>query len=479
MTTKEKFNAEYEDLYKRLQKKIDEKTLNSIKGRMFAHRKAIDQFDLSESLKNVKSEREVYKIFDKLNSLSNELDSTSTKKTEVDILIDKFPKKFQKTIKEIVKIEKVSTDVLTNVYERISNYILAIEAQNRDEEIVNAKTIEQVEDTLKRVELVSRANKWSDLIPHKYRAQVKKQLEKFADIISDFSDYDDYKKSFMKKANVYSNAKSFFDGLVKFVEGSKDGIDEIIAKINSVEGAEIETINENVIIAWIYTKKASVKLGSSQWCISYSGSSNYFNSYVFNSMNKQYFVWNLTKSPSSNEYRVGVTLNAEGIPSHAHLKNDSSCLSNIKSYSWYKYLKPMSHKQMRTWIKYLSLNNIKFPNSEIALYASIEDNDFELFKNIVDGNYSTFANNKMTMTKIMKLLIDNDFIDYIKYLSDKSNGVISGMGQMFIYSYEQKKENIFNYFRNLITPDLLNLITKISKTFPEYKKFIEYYNKTA
>jgi hypothetical protein len=139
----------------------------------------------------------------------------------------------------------------------------------------------------------------------------------------------------------------------------------------------------------------------------------------------------------------------------------------------------MSHKQMRTWIKYLSLNNIKFPNSEIALYASIEDNDFELFKNIVDGNYSTFANNKMTMTKIMKLLIDNDFIDYIKYLSDKSNGVISGMGQMFIYSYEQKKENIFNYFRNLITPDLLNLITKISKTFPEYKKFIEYYNKTA
>jgi len=479
MTTKEKFNAEYEGLYKRLQKKVDEKTLNSIKGRMFAHRKSIDQFDLSDSLKNAKTEKEVYKIFDKINSLSNELETKNIKKSETEILIDKFPKKFQKTIKEIVKIENVSTEVLTDVYDRISNYILAIEAQERDEELIKAKTIEQVEDVLKRVELVSRANKWSDLIPHKYRAQAKKQLEKFADIISDFNDYEDYKKSFLKKANVYSNAKSFFDGLAKFVEGSKDGIDEIIAKINSVEGAEIETINKNVIIAWIYTKKASIKLGSSQWCISYNSSSNYFNSYVFNAMNKQYFVWDLTKKPSSNEYRVGITLNGDGIPSHAHLKNDSSCLSNIKSYHWFKYLKPMTNTQMRTWIKYLSKNNIKFPNAEIALYASIEDNDFELFKTIVDGNYSTFSNNKMTMTKIMKLLIDHEYLNYIKYLSSKSNGVISGMGQMFIYSYENKKIEIFKYFRSLITSDMLELIRKISKTFPEYKKFIEYYNKTA
>ena len=479
--SKEQINTEYQKLYKRLENKVDEKTLNSIKGRIYAHRKSIDVFKMKDTFLNAKTEKEVYKAFDKLNSLvaENTFETESDKKkSEVERLANKFPKKFQKTIVKIVKEEVISLDVLKRVYDNISNLILAIEAQGRDNAIVEAKTIEEIEDILQRVSLVSRANKWSDLAPSKYRSDLKNNLEKFADIIADFDEYEDFRKSFMRKANIYSNAKSFLKGLEKFVSGAKDGFDEIIEKINSVVGAEIETITDKVIVAWIYTKEASVKLGSSQWCISYSGGSNYFNSYVFNNMNKQYFVWDFTEKSTSNRFRVGITLNNEGKPSHAHLKNDSSCLSEIKSFHWYQYIKPLSKIQMRKWITYLAENNISFPNAEVACIAAIDSKDFDLFKKIMDSNYQNFTSNKTTISNIIKMLIDDNLLDYIKYINDKSSGTINGLGQMFIYSYDQNKTEIFQFFRSLITPELLKLVEKISKTFPEYKKFIEYYENT-
>jgi hypothetical protein len=486
MTIKEKINIEYKALYNTLKNKVDVTTLNSIKGRIFAHRKSIDMFKLNDAFLNAKSENEVYKIFDKLNSLVSTVENESKiEKTDIEIVIDKFPKKFQKTIINIVEenkkepidinAEEITAEKLTEIYNSISNLILAIESQKRDIVIINAKTIEEIEDVLKRTTLVSRANKWSDLAPSKYRSSLKNELEKFADIISDFEDFNDYRKSFMKKANIYNDSKSFFNGLEKFVSGAKDDMDKIIDKINEVEGAEIEVITNDVIVAWIYTKNASVKLGSSQWCISYSGGSNYFNSYVFNNMNKQYFIWDFTKSPSSNNFRIGVTLNADGKPSHAHLKNDSSCLSDISRFSWFKYIKPLSFTQMKKWISYLADNNIQFPNAEVACYASIDSHDFDLFKKITDSNYTTFSSNKSTIFKIVKMLIDENLIDYIKYLNEKSESVISGLGQMFIYAYDNNKTEIFKYFRSLITPELLSLVEKISKTFPEYNKFIEYY----
>jgi len=473
------FNLEYQELYNKLALKADDVTLNKIKGRLFASRKYINALGLKDDILRADNLHDLFKIFDFINQNRQKVDANnvSVEVSPEEKVVQLFPRKFQDTIQNIIEKENPNLDDLKELSNKINNNILAIEQQGRDKEIIAVKSVEEIDDILQRVKLVSTANKWADLVPSKYRAEVKNRLEEFADIIADFLNYDAYKNVFLKKSITYDNADEFFSALKNFIISTKDSYDTIIHKINSIEGAEVEHSDENYIIAWIYSREASVELGSTQWCISYKNTSSYFKSYVYINMNKQYFIWDFTKDSTHNEYKVGVTINSDtGEPRNCHLVNDSSCLTNVKSYDWYKFLYPLTDSQFIKFYKFMIEYNVEVNDHNKIIKAAILNNDFDVFKNIVNSKLKSFKHDDII--NVMKLLIDHDLLDFIKYIVLKHSDVFTGIGTLLVYAYDNNKKEIFNYLKSLFTPELLNILKKFAKTNDAIKQKLDYYNKT-
>jgi hypothetical protein len=185
---------------------------------------------------------------------------------------------------------------------------------------------EDIVDLLAYLDVVERANKWIKLLPSKIRSEVKSKFNEFVELIINFDDYVLYKE-FLKKSNRYSGAGDFLNSLRKYINGLSEDVSDIIREIHKTSGADIYFHEKNLVIAIVYNYEASQKLGSSQWCISYSEAQ--WKSYV-NGETVQYFVWDFTREATDPKSKIGITVGRNSVATYAHDNNDSNVLSYVK-----------------------------------------------------------------------------------------------------------------------------------------------------
>jgi len=485
----QRFNQEYQELYNKLAHQVDVSMLNQIKGRLLSYKPVIDKFGLKEKILNVNSISELFSIFDEMKKLKNEIQPQHELTPEEKAILS-FPRKFQGTIREIVNKEHPSINELKRIADITNNLILAIERQGKDKELIEAKSLEHFEDILKRVELVTVANKWADLLPRRLRIHMKniENLEKFADIISDSIEYYGYYKDvILKKVAKVNTIDEFFELLTEEIGKLSTSNSEIIKELEPYidNGLQIEHHDDNYLLVWIYSYEASTAVGRSRnWCISYppdSSGESYFKSYVLNDFNKQYFVWDFTKDKTDLEYRVGVTIDREtGKPSYCHLANDNSCLSRVESFPWYKYMHNLTPQEIKIWYDFLVENGIKIDNPEVILEYAIATKDVETFKKSFNTYKNNYISNPVKFKQLLINIVDNNLMDFLKIITDSLNTgtLLPGFGTLLIKAYENGNKEMFEFLKTLVDKRTLMVLKNSSIKNEEMKKYLEYYQKT-
>lgn len=89
--------------------------------------------------------------------------------------------------------------------------------------------------------------------------------------------------------------------------------------------------SDNMLILKVNDFETSNKLGSTSWCI--SRKQHYFNSYVTDEDNYQFFIYDFNKDAKNNQSMIGITLRKDGTHEAAHLKDDRELSSSDKLYT--------------------------------------------------------------------------------------------------------------------------------------------------
>jgi len=282
-------------------------------------------------------ERALIEMYNKFNQFKEEAD-----------YLKKEQKYYQMFFRFYIN-EEINHQELSDLYKSIQKHKNTLSQQKVD--LTNLNTSEEVYDTLDRMKLIEKTNKFIKLIPNPLRNRIKSDydfIQSLSEYIQEYS-YEDYKNVFMKKVARIKNEepKVFFELLQKHIDSFAPK-SELYKRVEDHPGAEVVASSDDYLVARIYSKKASCDLGSSQWCIS-NQSYNYWDSYVVNKQNigpgVQYFVWDFRYGSTDIKSQVGIT-KYRGIYSGygssknktyvAHLKNDSS--TTIEGKPWEKFI---------------------------------------------------------------------------------------------------------------------------------------------
>jgi hypothetical protein len=269
----------------------------------------------------------------------------------------------------------------------------------------------------------------------------KKQIEYFLTKQIRYKEYDDFKKDII-------------------VSLSKNK-DEIIDLIDETEGIYIVYDEDDILVAEVWGKEASIKLGSKSWCIS-GNDASYWNNYInIQNLNKQYFLWNFRVSESDNDSQLGTTINPDGSQKATHLKDDrlTDLTYYLKKYNIPKDIfKPLDFKkEHKNVIKYYG----GLTNKSVSL---LYENDLlELYRDKLQYRYLIIYE-LITKEEIDKLEI-SDIKKQI--LMKNKNEFIEGLIE-FILNFEtndldsfvsEKKDHIYiKTLREMDFVDRINLL---------------------
>tara|TARA_R110000772_G_scaffold20466_5_gene57002 strand:+ start:149550 stop:151511 length:1962 start_codon:yes stop_codon:yes gene_type:complete len=269
-------------------------------------------------------------------------------------------------------IEEKSDQDLRDLYKSIQSHRNTLKQEGVD--LTQMKTFEQIHDELTKMELIEKTNKFIKLLPSTLRKIIKGDkylVEKFSHMLIDYN-YDDYKNTFLKKVAKYRTADEFFGALENHLK-SFQGISKIFNNIENHPGAKIVHSSEEYLVARIFSKKASMDLGSQQWCIS-NNSGYMWDNYIVNNTNgygsgkkpgTQYFIWDFRYSPSDSSSLVGATVYQDGQIT-AHNKADGSF--RIQGKVWAKYCVPFKELSLDDKVRLIA------DNPKIEEYTGIINN---------------------------------------------------------------------------------------------------------
>lgn len=137
-----------------------------------------------------------------------------------------------------------------------------------------------------------------------------------------------------KKISKEKDFESLIDRMKRFVEENSD-IESYTEKIQNIKNRDdailvYQNDDTGIIVAEILKYGASKELGSGDWCISTGRGS--WDSYVYQKDNKQYFIWDYSKTIADNDFMIGITVNKGSEIVNAHDKYDKGILSNLPDY---------------------------------------------------------------------------------------------------------------------------------------------------
>jgi hypothetical protein len=184
--------------------------------------------------------------------------------------------------------------------------------------LLQFKTIEEIDDYLTKVEEDSKYNKIMDQLSNKYNDLLS---DKVKSLLYDSRDDIELLKIFFRKVKVYKSSEDFYNSLKTFIANNKGdfNLKTILPKITNKQNIVYK--DESLLIVRIENFEDSNKLGSSNWCI--SRQSSYFTRYTLNA--SQYFIWDFSEPQHSIRSQIGVTISHSGKISASHFKDDSRC----------------------------------------------------------------------------------------------------------------------------------------------------------
>jgi len=236
-------------------------------------------------------------------------------------------------------VNRIEYDELVQFY----NEILAEPAKFKKlpKPLVQYNSFLEVQNALVEIEKEIKYQKVYKMLPKNVRELIDKNLDKDSKdkliLLSDdfLKAYGLLSKTDNKSSEQIGNDKKelddFYAGFA-IITGNNGDISDVINKIElltkkyvlklnfqkkveeirATNGAEVISANPEtkIIVGAIFNYEASKKLGSPNWCISYSRS--HFNDYTTN--RAQFFIWNYNFDVSNKDNLLGLTLNSDFTP---------------------------------------------------------------------------------------------------------------------------------------------------------------------
>ncbi len=187
------------------------------------------------------------------------------------------------------------------------------------------KKSEFIYDQLMEIEKEHKIEKFAkSLLSNKYKHFItEKSMKLFKEIVELNIPKSHVQDNIGKKLAAYHTVEQFEKGLMGYVNSiNKFEKEDIKLKVQN-NNAEILLEEEDLLILKIRDYEASKILGEgSTWCILRNKS--FFNTYVKNQNNHQYFVYDFSKNSKARESRIGITVRPNGDHKAAHYKNNNS-----------------------------------------------------------------------------------------------------------------------------------------------------------
>jgi len=186
------------------------------------------------------------------------------------------------------------------------------------------KKSEFIYDQLMEIEKEHKIEKFAkSLLSNKYKHFItEKSMKLFKEIVELNIPKSHVQDNIGKKLAAYHTVEQFEKGLMGYVNSiNKFEKEDIKLKVQN-NNAEILLEEEDLLILKIRDYEASKSLGEgSAWCIIRNRS--FFNTYVKNQNNHQYFVYDFSKNSKARESRIGITITPNGGHKAAHYKNNN------------------------------------------------------------------------------------------------------------------------------------------------------------
>ena len=259
-----------------------------------------------------------------------------------------------------------------NQIEMVFNELLQIKL---DRDINHFESPERLYDYLTELKISSKVNQVLKSLPSRSRRLVNDKLHNLIKLNIQYSD--SIKDFYSKKGGRYKTSDKLYSDTESLINNLSGGWD-----VDSIKYKPEELVykDSSTLILHIENYKRSCDLGSKHWCIS---TDEYMWKNYTEDFNKQYFIYDFSKSQSDKKSMIGVTIDTSGSISACHYKDDSECDKREILNEYGQYLKPYSKKYIKSKI---DINNISF----VSKYGILD----EVKRLIQQGTDPTVNNNE-------------------------------------------------------------------------------------
>lgn len=153
-----------------------------------------------------------------------------------------------------------------------------------------------------------------------YQGKVREDvIENYKILVENKVELSKIKEGFSKKIARFKSEKEHDDALNNYINELFNWNKSSFLNKAKKLGAKIESDDKNILCLKIRSYEQSKKLGSGQWCLSYS--EDYFKDYKKNH-DSIYFLYDFSKKQINKESMLGVVLNDNAEIMNAHWRND-------------------------------------------------------------------------------------------------------------------------------------------------------------
>ena len=227
-----------------------------------------------------------------------------------------------------------------------------------DKDINQFESPEKLYDYLTEFKINQRVNQVFKSLPSGSRRLVNDKLHNLIKLNIQYSD--SIKDFYSKKGGRYKGSDKLYNDTESLINNLSGGWD-----VESIKYKPEELVYKDgsTLILHIKDYDRSCDLGSQHWCISTDKSM--WKDYT-EGFNKQYFIYDFSKSQSDKKSMIGVTINTSGLISACYYKDDSEGDRNEILNEYGQYLNPYSKEYIKGKI---DINSI----IEVSQYGFLDE----------------------------------------------------------------------------------------------------------
>jgi hypothetical protein len=341
--------------------------------------------------------------------------------------------------------------IYSDEYLKISNFSdKAKKLIKSNKKIYRYFFLEELEDKLKDVIIDNDKNKFvKKFISNKYKHLVNDktktlfyELKEIGDKLKWDNPHKKIQSLLTDKLIVFKTTEDLNSALEKVIEQIKGGWNtDDVSEMTIEAGATVVHKDDRFVIVDVHTDYDTVcELGSPKWCIVYSKPQ--FDHYL-EFPNKQYIIYDTYIDRTDDKSMIGATIkfnsNELGKLYTAHDRSDARIYEKyLKNLGVRKYLKRMSHDEIKSNSDNLSWNQkIKYHLNDIVI-SDLEDGVIDVEKNI---------------DEITRLLINYSNLQVFKFFYGNFNPNINKIDYVSLATKDLK---FLEYLLNNIDTNIIN-----------------------